>query len=180
MNVKYHVFMFGVYSFLSNLFFIFLEFLPQPIRNVIFSLMFKKFGKNNLIDYKTYFRYPKKISIGSGVSINRGCHLFASHYIKEAEIIIGDNVSLAPGVTIFSASHDFSHLSLPHTAKSVVINNNVWVGGNSILLPGVKIGEGAVVGAGSVVAKDIPPYTVVCGSLPLRTLKMRILADDVQ
>jgi acetyltransferase-like isoleucine patch superfamily enzyme len=176
-NRKRKLFLFGVYSYANTILFLFLDLLPMPIRNCFFKIIFRKIGKNNLIDYRTYFRYPRRISLGSNVSINRGCSFYASYYCREAEIIIKDNVTLAPYVSIFTASHDYRTLDLPDIGKRVVINNDVWIGANSIILPGVEIGEGAVIGAGSVVTKDIPRYSIAVGN-PARVIKQRTSTDS--
>ncbi|WP_051286803.1 acyltransferase [Paenibacillus taiwanensis] len=175
--MKIKRFLFGLYSYLFNLFYIILDLLPPFIRQVLFKIMFKKFGKDNNVDYKTYFRYPSKIRLGNNVWINRGCQIFGSFHIKDAEIIFGDNVALGPNVTIFSASHDYKYLNLPDTAGSVIIKNDVWIGGNSTILPGVVLGEGCVIGAGSVVTKSIPPYCIAVGN-PAVVIKRREINND--
>jgi acetyltransferase-like isoleucine patch superfamily enzyme len=169
--------LFSLYSYLFNLFYLVMEILPPLFRHVIFKMMFKKYGGNNNIDYKTFFRYPSKITIGSNVWINRGCQLYGSFYIKDAKIILGDNIALGPNVVIFSASHDYRFLDLPDVARSVIIKNNVWVGGNSTILPGVIIEEGCIIGAGSVVTKSIPPYSIAVGN-PAVVIKRREMIND--
>jgi acetyltransferase-like isoleucine patch superfamily enzyme len=139
--------------------------------------MFKKLGKSVMIDYQTYFRYPRKISIGSNVSINRGTKIFASYHYKEAEIIIGNDISIGPEVVIFSAGHDHQFINLPDIAKTIKINDCVWIGGRSVILPGVEIGEGAVIGAGSIVTKNIPPYTIAAGN-PAKAIKPRTIKSQ--
>ncbi|WP_191969730.1 acyltransferase [Neorhizobium galegae] len=79
---------------------------------------------------------------------------------------------LGPAVKLFAASHDYSHLDLPDTSAPITIERFVWVGGGAIILPGVTIGEGAIIGAGSVVSRDIEPYTVNAGN-PARFLNRR-------
>lgn len=125
-----------------------------------------------MIDYKTYFRYPSKIEIGNNVTINRGCRIFASFYNKNAKVILGNNIAIAPDVTFFSAGHDYSKLSLPDNGESIIVHDNVWICGSSIILQGVTIGEGAIVAAGSVVVKDVEPYTIVGGN-PAKYIKNR-------
>lgn len=153
-----------------------MDFFPGIIRTLFFKIIFKKFGNNNMIDYKTFFRYPWKIEIGSNVSINRLTSIYGSFHKKEALVIIGNNVSIGPEVSIFSAGHDYTGLNLPDTGKSIIINDYVWIGGRAILLPGVELGEGAVVGAGSVVTRSIPPYTVVAGN-PAKEIKKRKIIE---
>lgn len=167
-------FLFSSYSYLFNLVYLVLEILPPAVRNLIFKLIFKKYGKKNNIDYRTYFRYPSKICIGNQVWINRGCQLFGSYYKKEVGIIIGNNVAIGPNVVIFTATHNYQYLDLPDEAATVTVEDNVWIGGNSTILPGVTIGEGCVIGAGSTVTKSIPPYTIAVGN-PAVVIKRRVI-----
>jgi acetyltransferase-like isoleucine patch superfamily enzyme len=136
--------------------------------------MFKKLGKNSYIDYGTYFRYPGKISIGNQVIINKNCKFYSSFHDKKAEIIIGNNILIAPEVSVYSAGHDHSNISLPHIGSTVKINDDVWIGARSIILPGVEIGTGAVIGAGSVVTKNVPEFSIVAGN-PAIMLKKRTI-----
>ncbi len=165
---------FGAFSWAENLLNIILGLMPQFIRNIAFKVMFKKIGKNTYIDYETYFRYSNRIQIGSNTVINRGCKFFASYYKKDVIISIGNNVAIAPYCVFYSAGHDYSKIDLPDIAKSIIIDDNVWVGGSTIILPGVKIAEGAIIGAGSVVTKDIPAYSIAVGN-PARVIKKREL-----
>lgn len=168
------VFVFTVYSYLENLFYIITNLLPHPIRILFFKLMFKKMGTGILIDPGCYFRYPHQICIGDNVSINRNCSIYGSYYNKDIRIIIGNNVALGPEIIIFAASHNYHDLGLPDYGKSVYIGDFVWIGGGAIILPGVSIGEGAVIGAGSVVTKDIPPWSIAVGN-PAKVIKKRVL-----
>lgn len=170
-NLKLFFFL-NIYSWLYSLLFFILELLPSFLRLFIFKLFLKKLGKNSFIDYKTYIRYPAKVSIGSRVGINRGCSLIAGFNAKEAEIVIGDNVAVGPNVTLLAAGHDHSKLELPDTGARIMINNHCWIGGNSIILPGVELGEGCVIGAGSVVTKSIPPYSIAAGN-PAKVISKR-------
>jgi acetyltransferase-like isoleucine patch superfamily enzyme len=170
-------FLFGAYSFIENLLYIFLELLPHPLRYWIFRVLFKQLGTNSMIDYRTYFRYPWKIRIGKGVTINRGCELFGSMLAGNAHIVIGDYCAIAPRVRILSASHNYRYLSLPDTAASVIIEKNVWIGAGATILPGVTVGEGAVIAASSTVTRSVAPYTIVAGN-PARVIKARELVDE--
>jgi acetyltransferase-like isoleucine patch superfamily enzyme len=103
------------------------------------------------------------IRIGSGGYVGPNSVLFGA-----AGIEIGDAVLISPGVVITSHQHtyadsdaDISHQPLDF--GRVVIERNVWIGANATVLPGVRLGEGSIVGAGSVVTKDVPPRTVVAG-----------------
>lgn len=179
MEFKVKVFLFGIYSYFMNLFYLLMELLPPFARNLIFKLVFRKLGKNCLLDYKTYFRYPSRISLGDNVTINRDCALYASYMVEGVEIRIGSNVALSPHVRIFTASHDYATRGLDDIAASVIIGDYAWIGGGAIILPGVTIGEGAVVGAGSIVSRSVPPYSVAIGN-PARVIKKRELSDGPQ
>lgn len=168
------IFLYTSYSYFFNLIFLMLECLPHPVRILIFRCFFGKLGRAPLIDYGTYFRYPRKIRLGDNVAINRGCELIASRLAEGGTITIGNNVLLGPNVKVFAGGHDQATIDLVDTSDPVVINNYVWIGGNSTILGGVTIGEGAVIGAGSVVTHDVPPYTITAGN-PARVIKSRIL-----
>lgn len=164
--------LFKIYSYFTQIGTLFLDLLPHSLRNIIFHLTLKHFGKGSFIDYGTYIRFPFRVSIGDNVWINRNCNFYPSGLIKDAGIIIGNNVAIGPNLSIFCAAHDYRRLDLPDIAKSVRIGDNVWIGGHCIILPGIEIGEGAVVGAGSVVTKNVQPYEIVAGN-PARRIKMR-------
>lgn len=89
------------------------------------------------------------------------------------KLFIGDRVSIAQRVTlVLGASPNWSRIRkvYPGYSGKIVIENDAWIGAGSIILPGITIGEGAVVGAGAVVTEDVPPYTVVVG-VPARPIK---------
>ena len=153
------------------------ELFPQGIRNLVFRRVLQEFGKGSTIDYKTYIRYPSRVRIGSRTTINRGCLFLASHHFRNVEISIGNHVAVAPEVCFLAAGHDYTQLGLPDTAASIVVGNDVWIGARSIILQGVTIGQGAIVAAGSVVTKDVPPYTVVAG-VPAAAIKRRKVRDN--
>lgn len=146
-----------------------------------------KIGDNSLIDSNLVFEKEKAlISIGNNTFVSGAVLSCASN------IRIGSNVQIAWGVIIFDHnSHSMDYMErrndLPKTLcgaaktwrdvliSSVNIEDDVWIGANSIILKGVSIGKGAIIGAGSVVTKDIPPMVVVAGN-PARIVKR--LDDD--
>lgn len=90
-------------------------------------------------------------------------------------VTIGDNVHLAQNVVVSGLNHNFEEVDKTIaeqgvSMKHVVVENDVWIGANSVILPGTKIGEHVIIGAGSVVTKDIPPYSVAVGN-PARVVK---------
>lgn len=168
------VILYGTYSYLHKILSWVVDCMPPPIRTLILRAMLSRLGRDAFIDYGVYFRYPKNIRIGKHVSINRGCEFYSSMRAKTGAIVIGDNVTLGPSVKMFAATHDYSDLDLPDTGKSITIGNYVWVGASATILPGVELGEGAVIGAGAVVTRSVPAYCVAVGN-PARVIKNRVL-----
>jgi maltose O-acetyltransferase len=98
------------------------------------------------------------IEIGNNTVINRRCYLDGRVGIK-----IGNNVNVSPEVYILTLQHDPHSPSFACSGGKVIIEDHAWIGVRAIILPGVHIGEGAVVAAGAVVNRDVPPYTIVAG-----------------
>ena len=176
-NVQLKRFLFSTYSFAENLLRLLLEVLPHPLRFLIFKALLARLGARSMIDYQTYFRYPWKISVGHGVWINRGCEFYGSMLTGNAQIVIGDHCALGPRVRVLSATHNYHHLNLPDEAASVHIGHYVWIGAGATILPGVTVGDGAIVAAASVVTRDVASFSIVAGN-PARFLKMRELVDE--
>lgn len=113
-----------------------------------------------------------RIAIGKDVGVNPYCVIYGM-----GGVTIGDNVKVATSCVIVSANHNFERTDIPIslqgvTCKEIIIGNDVWLGARAIVLAGVEIGEGAVIGAGSVVSRSIPPYSVAVG-VPARVIKQR-------
>lgn len=110
-----------------------------------------------------------QVTLGDGVFFNRGCHVV----VREG-LTVGDHTLFGEGVSI----HDDNHIpglgpepiaSRGFTARPIVIGANVWVGAKVVILPGVRIGDNAVVAAGAVVTRDVPPRTIA-GGVPARVI----------
>ena len=131
-------------------------------------------GKNTVICRWVCFRpWGGKIIIGDNCSINSFCHLSGN-----GGLIIGNNVRIASNCSFESANHNFSDLNIPikdqgETRRKTVIEDDCWIGTGSAILCGVTIGHGSVIGAGSVITKDIEPYSVVVG-VPGKKIKSRL------
>lgn len=164
------------YSYILNIFYMLLELAPGFIRRFAFKLIFGKLGNGSLIDYKTYFRFSRRIKIGNNVSINRGCEFYATPLCGGADIIVGNSVTFSPNVKLHTAAHDYSSFLMPDLVASIYIEDCVWIGSGVIVLPGVRIGYGAVIGAGAVVTKDVPAMTISAG-VPSRVIKPRHMID---
>lgn len=104
------------------------------------------------------------LSVGENVFINYNCSMMAA-----GRIIIEDNVQIGPNAMIVTTNHDFNHREVVLHAP-VTIKKNAWIGGRSLILPGVTIGENAVVAGGAVVTKDVEPNTIVGGN-PAKVIK---------
>lgn len=171
--------MIGMSGWLHQVLYGLLDMAPPPVRGTALKLLLKSFGRASWVDYGCFLRYPWNVSIGSGTVVNHGCCFYGSYHVPGITIAIGDDCAIAPGVTIYTAGHDYKTIELKDVAASVKIGNNVWVGGSAVILPGVTIGDGAVIGAGAVVASDVPPWTVALG-VPARVVSGRTLASSPQ
>jgi maltose O-acetyltransferase len=112
--------------------------------------------------------YGCHISIGNNSYINSGAII-----LDNGQVTIGDNVMIGPRIQIYTSSHALDaerRIAGDEVANPVSISNKVWIGGGAIILPGVHIGEGAIIGAGSVVTKDVTNYDRVAGN-PARSIK---------
>lgn len=116
--------------------------------------------------------FGNRVKFGKGVFINHSAILSASGGIE-----FEDGVSIAPGVRIATINHDFNQRHSIYTYGKVTIKKNAWIGMNVTIVPGVTIGEYAVVAAGAVVTKDVPPYAVV-GGVPAKVIKMQNPAEQ--
>lgn len=114
-------------------------------------------GRRSSVHMGCFFT-GRKITIGEYTAINRRCYLDG-----RAGIAIGNRVSISPEVYIMSLTHDAQDPRFPAKGKPVTIGDYVWIGARAMIMPGVTLGTGCVVGAGSVVTKDVPPYQIVAG-----------------
>ena len=122
--------------------------------------MLKEIGEGAGIQSGCRFLHFPKISIGARSVINFGCTLDGRHH----PVIIGENVSIGPCATILTLGHDPQSPNFENVGGAVEIGDRAWIAWGAIVLPGVKIGEGAVVAAGAVVSRDVEPFSIVAGS----------------
>lgn len=134
----------------------------HTLRNIVYRYFYKaNLGKNVIIYSGAEIRSPNKLAIGKGSIIGHYSVLDARNFIE-----IGENVNFSHGVWLWTEQHnhnspDFSTESPKN--KKITICDRVWLGPRVIVLPGCTIGEGAVVGAGSVVTKDVEPFSINAG-----------------
>ncbi|NAY91638.1 acyltransferase [Muricauda sp. JGD-17] len=118
-----------------------------------------------------YISNADKLRIGQHTRINENVFL-------QGEISIGDYVMIAPKAAIYTRTHVFSSIEKPMLLQGdtepspVIVEDDVWIGINAVILPGLTIGKGAIVGANAVVTENVEPYTIV-GGVPAKTIKKR-------
>lgn len=128
----------------------------------ILKKLIGKLGENVTIRIPFICDYGFNITIGDEAFINYNCCI-----LDHSEVVIGKHVRIAPNVSIFSTTHSVNpkiRLKSSCYGKKIVIEDNVWIGGGSIINPGVTIGENSVIGSGSVVTKSIPANVVAVGN----------------
>lgn len=137
-------------------------------RTEILKMLFGNVGKNIYIEPSFKCDYGYNITVGDNFFANYDCVM-----LDVCPITIGSNVFLAPGVHIYTATHPLDPVERSsgyEYGKSVKIGNDVWLGGRSVICPGVTIGNNVVVAAGAVVTKDVPDNVVVGGN-PAKIIK---------
>jgi len=141
---------------------------------------FKACGSNLWLGRRGVFGRPGEISFGNNVFINAGFHISARN------LVFGNNIMIGPNLVIECDDHIFDRVGVTifenrdsREIGSVTIENDVWLGAGVTVLKGVKIGEGVVVGAHSVVSKSIPPYTIAVGT-PCKPIRTRFSADRLR
>ncbi len=135
-----------------------------------------KIGKNTKVHPTVIFRQGERIVIGDNCLINHNNVLQAGK--STGKIIIGNYVMTGPNVLMFAFNHSTENITIPminqdYLDGDIIIHDNVWIGGGSIILAGVTIGTGAVIASNAVVNKDVPDNTIV-GGVPARTIKPRV------
>ena len=124
----------------------------------------------NRIENRVYISDASNLKIGKNVRINENVFIQAA--------TIGDNVMIAPNVAILSSTHSYDRLDIPMVEQTdsfgfpPIIGSDVWIGRNVVIKHGVTIGDGAIVGACSLVTKDVPDFAVV-GGVPAKIIKYR-------
>lgn len=139
----------------------------NKIRTFVIKTTGVKIGLRSYFYPGTIIVNPNNISIGQDTFFNYNCLLSAF-----SKISIGNRVSVSYNVKIITETHDAFDKNFKAITKPIVIKDNVWLGAGSIILPGVTIGEGSVIAAGSVVSNDVEPWSIV-GGVPAKFIKKR-------
>lgn len=142
------------------------------IRRLCAKLILKNCGKDVNIEKGAVFSSDIEIGDGSGLGINSRI---------SGKVIIGSNVMMGPCVSLYAQNHIFDRTDIPMNKQgfvsgNIIIEDDVWIGANSIILNNVTIGKGAIVGAGSVVTHNVAPYSIVGGN-PAKCIRMRKISE---
>lgn len=148
-----------------------LTFGAKKFRAFLVKRIFEQVGDAVNIEKNVFFGSGGGISIGdrSGIGLNARI---------QGPLTIGKYVMMGPDVIIYTRNHDISNVHVPMIdsgetkAQEVVIEDDVWIGARVIILPGVRIGQGSVIGAGAVVTKNVGPYEIV-GGVPAKNIGYR-------
>lgn len=156
-----------------TIYYAFARFLPKypmpgyriayKVRYTLCKHIFEAIGENVLIKRNAYFGNGAHIRIGNNSQIGINC-------IMDNDVVIGNDVTMGPDVIIYTSSHEYKELGIPINQQGekphrpVHIGNNVWIGARCIILPGVTVGDNSIIGANTVVTKNVPENSVFCGS----------------
>jgi len=142
-------------------------------RAPLLAQLFGAMGAGSAIRAPVYVDYGCHIHVGRDVFLNYGCTL-----LDVCEIRVGDGTQIGPMVQLLAADHPREaglRADGLETGRPVTIGANVWIGGGALILPGVRVGDDAVIGAGAVVTRDVAPGTTVAGN-PARPITARAAA----
>ena len=139
---------------------------PEEVRDYLSQIIGRKVDESVTLLPPFYVDFGNNIRIGKRCWIQQGCTFF-----DRGGITIGNDVFIAPKVNLITINHDSDPENRSATyGRPIVIEDKVWIGINSTILPGVTVGYGSIVGANSVVTHDVSPYTVVGGN-PAKFIK---------
>lgn len=139
----------------------------RHIRKWFYELLGAKIGKGTFICRRADILFPKGLDLGENVAVGWFVHMDARAGIK-----VGHDCNISSYTKFITGSHDVDDPMFTAHFKPITIGHHVWVGTGAIVLQGVSIGDGAVVAAGSVVTKDIPPYEI-WGGVPAKFIRKR-------
>ena len=145
-----------------------------PARQALLRELFGSLGERVWVEAPLQVSYGSNVTFGDDVFVNVGFTL-----VDDIEVRIGSRVMIAPNVTITVTGHPVHpdlRAGMAQFSAPVVIEDDVWLGAHVVVLPGITVGAGSIVGAGSVVTRDVPPGVVV-GGVPARVLRRITDAD---
>jgi maltose O-acetyltransferase len=150
----------------------------KRLRGYYYRQLLARAGENLSISDGVRINNPQMVSVGNNCYLGAGVQF----YPWNERLTIGDNVLIAAGVRMITRKHGFADVEIPmseqgYTNAPIVIENDVWIGFQAIILPGVTVGQGSIVGAGAVVSRDVEPYSIV-GGVPARLIRKRTPGAD--
>ncbi|MDD3591332.1 MAG: DapH/DapD/GlmU-related protein [Sulfurovum sp.] len=176
------------------------------LRKILFHFKLSKYKKRNKLNAvctigenvsldNCILNYHSRIAANATLqNVEVGEYTAIGRYSKIVYTIIGKYCAISWDTTINAISHPYNHLSISafpyvpyvgnfvserkQTHQNVIIKNDVWIGANSVIMPGITIGNGAIIGAGAVVTKDVPDYAIVVG-VPAKIIKYRFSKDII-
>jgi acetyltransferase-like isoleucine patch superfamily enzyme len=137
------------------------------VRKLFYRSVGMKFGRSSIINQGFEYFSPQRLTIGEGTHVNRKCFIDSRGFCS-----IGNNTSISHEVLILTGTHDVNSANFAEIHRPVKIGDHVWVGARAVILPGVRVGDGAVVASGAVVSKDVEPFNVV-GGIPAKVIGRR-------
>lgn len=141
------------------------------IRRFFYRISGMKIGKGSTIHMEARFYDPRNIEIGEDSIIGEKVTLDG-----RGKLVIGNHVDIATAVMIYNCQHDVHSVDFRPVCEQTIVEDYVFIGPRAILQPGVKLGKGAIVAAGAVVAKDVDPFTIV-GGVPAQVIGERKIKD---
>lgn len=144
----------------------------NKIRVVLIKKIVKKCGKGVVVKNHCYFGDGSRLEVGDYSQLGKNARI-------GGPVILGNHTMMGPDVVIMGVTHDTTRLdipmndpSIPEIEDTIVIGDDVWIGTRAIILPGVNIGSHSIIGAGAVVTKSFPAYSII-GGVPARLIKKR-------
>ena len=143
----------------------------QRFRFFLASRLLNTCGRSVRVNPGAYFGSGQRVRVGNNTNLSEGMYVIG-------DLSLGDDVMLGPQVVFISYNHEVSDLTMPMRAQGatdsrpIVVGNDVWIGMRAMIMPGVHVGDHAIVAAGSVVTKDVPAWGVVGGN-PAKLIKYR-------
>lgn len=171
MRIFFLILYYGICRYLPSSDFPYIGLICKKMRYLCAKHIFKQCGKNVNIERLAFFGRGGELCIGDNSGIGINCTV-------PPNIIIGKNVMMGPNCFFFAHNHSIDRLDIPMIeqgfapSKEISIGDDVWIGRGVYVLPGRTINTGCVIGCGTVLTKDFPPYSVI-GGVPGKILKMR-------
>lgn len=142
----------------------------------ITSLIFTKWCGRNVVCEKGTLKIHGLSRLGKNLHTGKNCNFNGAYIYGGGRVTIGENFHSGKGMSVLTQNHNYKGVAIPYdqsvVIKDVTIEDNVWVGMNVTILPGVRVGEGAIIQAAAVVSSDVPALSIVGGN-PARIIKMR-------